>query len=1281
MSLELNLRFPKPDQVIVRLGDNETESLPFSNPITAKDRDDLRWYVEVYAAHALGDPDDREALRIKNRLPLLGKALFDAVFGQREAQRLFNEFQDARGATRLLTVGADHPAILGLPWELLHDSSAPDGTFLYHEALSIRRRYAGAAKGRPPHKIQTKDQLHLLMVVSRPQGAGFIDPRADAEAVLDAIDQHAPGRISVEFLRPATLDALLERLEDDWRPAIDILHFDGHGVFDKSGGILNKAKTAGGGHGPFKEGEAGGAPNTGYLLFEDNDGNSALLSAAQLGQNLHRQPIGLVILSACQSAAHGDGDEPLGSVAARLTAAGIPAVLAMSHSVLVPTTQALFGEFYQHLAKGRGLGAALDKARRHLDNHPEKYRLQLGERSLALNLHDWFIPTLYHAGADSPLLSAVPAAASAAEIPNDLPDRPEAGFFGRRRELWQIERGFAGQTRRISISGFGGQGKTALALEAGRWLLRTGLFRRAVFVNYAETASRDPVAVAVAALAVVLRHSLSDADAATAALRNAPPCLIILDNLESLEPDALKALLDAAQAWSEAGASRLLLTSRRPDFNHPGYPGQGSLKHIAIALGGLGSRAEPDDALAWHAQLNRLPPAPSQPPPARSTLVELFALVDFHPLSIRVLSAQLKTRRIAELGGRLEQLLNQTNPAGLDQDHPAALVASLQLSLEKLDAAARALLPRLGVFQGGAMEPDLLAISEIPTADWPALRQQLQAAALLSAENLPEVNPPFLRFHPTLAPLLWQELDQVQRDALTAAHRQQYYGLANDLYDEDKRNPHAVRAIARRELPNLLFAVRGALQAGEPQAVNFVYSLNLFLHVFGLRREQAELARLAERQAGAAGSDSWYLAQTQRGEQLWAAGQIGEAIAVFEQLLAGLGDTANYRRANTLGWLGRCFNAGGRPDLAADYQQQSLSVLAELPPSDSVQRQTGMCWIDLADALTNLGRYAEARQAYLDGLAIAEELQDLRTQGVTLLQLGTLAIREGLHDEALQRYRDALHLFQSLNEPATETAVWHQLGMVYHETRQWQDAEDCYRKSAEIKETLGDQKGAASTWNNLAQVNRSLGKPAAAETWYRKAIAQRRQDNDKLGLAINLNNLADLLQNQSKRLNEARVLAEEALALKQTLEPGAAMIWTTYHVLAEIAARQAAASGDVAVLLRQAQVNRLQAREAYRAYPGNRVFLQKYAFLILAWCDGDAATRADVLAWLGQADFTALAEALSRLQAGERDAEALLDALNYRDGLIFGTILQGLAEPASLDGLRGLPDGGSAGDG
>jgi len=238
-----------------------------------------------------------------------------------------------------------------------------------------------------------------------------------------------------------------------------------------------------------------------------------------------------------------------------------------------------------------------------------------------------------------------------------LPPKPEAGFFGRSQELWDIERWFAEAdprkaTHRISLTGFGGQGKTALALEAGRWLLKTGLFRAAAFVNYAESPGLDAVAIAVAALSTALGLSLPDETAATLALRETPT-LLILDNLEILDAETLGQLLDAAKGWSEAGASRVLLTSRRPDFNHAAYRVEGTRTHRRIALDGLAER----DALDWHEELRQLPPAPSVPTPSRIALAALFWQVRCHPLSIRVLAAQLKTRRIEELSGRLEELL------------------------------------------------------------------------------------------------------------------------------------------------------------------------------------------------------------------------------------------------------------------------------------------------------------------------------------------------------------------------------------------------------------------------------------------------------------------------------------------------------------------------------------------------------------------------------------------------------------------------------------------------
>jgi hypothetical protein len=60
--IELNLYFPNAEQVIVKFG-NESETLAFQSPVTKKDLEDLRWYIEVYAAQYTGEPDDEEAKR------------------------------------------------------------------------------------------------------------------------------------------------------------------------------------------------------------------------------------------------------------------------------------------------------------------------------------------------------------------------------------------------------------------------------------------------------------------------------------------------------------------------------------------------------------------------------------------------------------------------------------------------------------------------------------------------------------------------------------------------------------------------------------------------------------------------------------------------------------------------------------------------------------------------------------------------------------------------------------------------------------------------------------------------------------------------------------------------------------------------------------------------------------------------------------------------------------------------------------------------------------------
>ena len=146
-SSELSLHFSSKTEVNVSFDGTESGTLSFTNPVTEKDRSDIRWYVETYGSASLADPDDQEARRIEARLPEIDKALFDAVFDNRAAQRVFDRFQDADSKQRVLTINSQDASILSLPWELLHD---PTGVFLFRERphISVRRKISGATGGR-----------------------------------------------------------------------------------------------------------------------------------------------------------------------------------------------------------------------------------------------------------------------------------------------------------------------------------------------------------------------------------------------------------------------------------------------------------------------------------------------------------------------------------------------------------------------------------------------------------------------------------------------------------------------------------------------------------------------------------------------------------------------------------------------------------------------------------------------------------------------------------------------------------------------------------------------------------------------------------------------------------------------------------------------------------------------------------------------------------------------------------------------------------------------------
>jgi tetratricopeptide (TPR) repeat protein len=589
----------------------------------------------------------------------------------------------------------------------------------------------------------------------------------------------------------------------------------------------------------------------------------------------------------------------------------------------------------------------------------------------------------------------------------------------------------------------------------------------------------------------------------------------------------------------------------------------------------------------------------------------------------------------------------------------------LMKALELLTPEQRELLKRLSIFQAGALEYDLLAITDLDDSAWKDLRAALESMGLIQVHSLNDLGIafPYLRFHSGLAEL-WKQLNTEQRLALAARYRQRYYELANWLYQEDSKNSTAIRAIAQLELPNLLAAAYAALQAAETFALEFVDNVSHFLDCFDLPADKEALA-VAIQEMPAPSSRDGYSTHADQAQQLFDAELYEPAASIYQQLLQELPPTPSHELCVTLDSLARCSAAQGKINDAINHYQQALQIAQQLTPSTELQQQISVLHSHLADTLTKCGDFATAKTHYQQALAIDEKTDDTRGMATVQLQLGTLAMLQSELSDAEQYYKTALAIFQSLNEMPSVAVVWNQLGQVYQQTSAWKKAENAYRQAAKIEEELGNTDSLAETWHQLAIVNVAQGKLNVAEGWYRKTINSLKSTQSK-ELAAGLYNFATLLQNQAHRLEEARQVAEEALTIHQTLVVANTGIWTVYHLLADIADQQQD---------RQAAHYRQLARESYLAFEGMIDEMQQNAWLIAEvthavleqQVNEELSEGLQILA--ERQGLESLVTAIQDILNGERDIAVLMEPLDFMEAATIHLILQGIDNPESLDVL------------
>lgn len=1254
----------------------------FTAPLGPIEAADLKWYLESYYLWPVGVFRER-AGGIERQLPGWGRDLYEAALGDEEAREALAAWQQAAdGAERRFSVQVDSDLpkgapeedqamareaateLLSLPWELLHDGR----TWLFQgkNAVRVRRRLPNR-QTQPEHP--TALPVRILLVSPRPQNdargnpIGYIDHRISARPLVDAVENLGDlARLTV--LQPATYGALERALRDgdDGQP-FDVVHFDGYGIYDRRLGL-------------------------GGLCFEDpkDEGTWAertldFVDAARLAGLVHQHRIPLVFLEACQTAV--TEIDPTASVSARLLNEGVTSVVAMSHSVLVETARRFVQQFYAALARGARVGTAMLAGQQALFADSGRGRiLGAGE----LRLQDWFVPVLYQEQQDPQLITKVPPrvvqqlqARDRRLSLGELPAPPTHHFQGRSRELLALERLLHRQPWAV-VRGTGGQGKTTLAVELARWLVRTARFARAAFVSLDH--HRDAPAVLDTLshqlvgphYSVAQYSNLADARQPIERALADHPTIVVFDNCESVLPepthsataadsrDASFAIFDLCQRLLEADPrTRLIFTTREP------LPAPFNDRRRERQLRAL-DHTDAIELVSEVMKQNGWTPPGHDPGTTPQEITELVEAVNRHARALVLLAREVARRGVRATTEDLRSLM-----AHLQRTHPGdrenSPYASVELSLRRLPTESRQHLRALAVAHGGA---HLAIVAMLAGLELDAARQL--AIELIQIGLAEDMGDGHLRLDPGLAPYLLGELAADEGEGLRSRWAEAMAQLTTYLYEESFKDAQVARRLTLLELPNLLVMLEWVQGRWPPErVVDLANSVETLVESLGRPQDLARATRVREQATQHLGdwSHAHYTAESAQIDRLLRRGDLPAAHATSQQLLArciAAGETAYpeaaYDIAMTHFVLGRALRMGGAADAALTplaEARRRFQQLADTGNKDAEHMVT-VTFTETGDCLRDLGRLDSAAQAYEEQIRRAPSTGDLRGAAVAKFQLGTVRLLQGQYEAALQSYAEARDTFEAVGEPREVSAIWHQTGIVHEHAGQFESSEQAYRQSLAIKVRENNLPGQADTLGALGNLYLRMGRMEEAVTFYRQSAENSVRSGNLAREGISRGNLAQTLI-RLRRYDEARQELRRAIECKEPYGH-AAEPWKTWAILEELER----ATGHA----KEAHAARNRAIEAYLAYRhagGDSQSNQFQLFSLVAQAvqrnarDEMAQQLNDLLEPDDPPWHTALIRKLQSILTGNRDLALAADVeLDYRNTAELRLLIEALGQ-------------------
>ncbi|WP_405990740.1 tetratricopeptide repeat protein [Streptomyces sp. NBC_00986] len=642
-----------------------------------------------------------------------------------------------------------------------------------------------------------------------------------------------------------------------------------------------------------------------------------------------------------------------------------------------------------------------------------------------------------------------------------------AGFTGRGDQLAELLGAFdpaggeaPGAVLVAAVSGLGGIGKTALAVEAVHEACDKGWFPGGVlFVNLHgydddRVTAEQALETLLRALGTPSEHIPNGVDARASLYRSVLAArerelgtvLVLADNASSAEQ---------VRPLHPGGVRhRLLATSRS------------KLPQLGARLLPLGELS-PDEAYELLDRALRIAAADdARVANEREAAAELALLCGHLPLALQIAAALLvldRDKPVAELVAELAESGDRL--VHLD-DGERSVRAAFDLSYRRLSAEQARLLRLLALAPGHEVTAEVVAV--LDGADSPPVRvlDALSRAHLVergSGRGRWRLHDLVRAFEVGLVKEdagLREEGEAARERVLGFYHR--WATAADDRLrwlpgmPEPQRFEDRAGALAwlDSERAGLVAAVQWARE--ERYAATAV-RLSVYL------REYLELRRYF---------DDWItVAGTAREAAHHIGSRLGEAVA----------------------WdnLGNALRTAGRVKEAID----ALTRARDLSQAEGNRHSEAGAWTSLGLALWEAGRVEEAIDAHICARDLSQDIGDRHYEAVAWDNLGGALRTAGRAEEAIDAHTRARGLFQNTGERHREAMAWHNLGVAQHRAGRVREAIEAYYKALDVGQEFDDGYGTAQTRQNLARAYEAADRPAEARAHLLQAADAYAQAN------------------------------------------------------------------------------------------------------------------------------------------------------------------------------------------